>query len=88
MRFLGLVNYFSDFVDHFADIAKPLYSALKGMGLLEESAATARSYNTGLGPAVGVGAEDGIERTQEGAQQSRSIGSSEAWCRKEGNDEC
>ncbi len=32
MRFLGLVNYFSDFVDHFADIAKPLYSALKGMG--------------------------------------------------------
>ncbi len=32
MRFLGLVNYFSDFVDHFADTAKPLYNVLKGTG--------------------------------------------------------
>lgn len=32
MRFLGLVNYFSDFVDHFAETAKPLYEALKGTG--------------------------------------------------------
>ncbi len=32
MRFLGLVNYFSDFVDHFADSARPLYNVLKGTG--------------------------------------------------------
>lgn len=30
MRFLGLVNYFSDFVDHFAEIARPLHAVLKG----------------------------------------------------------
>lgn len=29
MRFLGSVNYFSDFVDHFSDIAATLYAALK-----------------------------------------------------------
>lgn len=33
MRFLGLVNYFSDFVDHFAETAAPLYEVLKGTGL-------------------------------------------------------
>ena len=32
VRFLSLVNYFSDFVDHFAKIAKPLYADLKGTG--------------------------------------------------------
>ncbi len=32
MRFLGLVNFFSDFVDHFADTAKPLYNVLKNTG--------------------------------------------------------
>lgn len=31
-RFLGLVNYFADFVDHFAETAAPLYAALKGTG--------------------------------------------------------
>ena len=30
MRFLGLVNYFSHFVEHFSDIAAPLYTVLKG----------------------------------------------------------
>lgn len=30
MRILGLVNYFSDFVDHFSDTARPLYKVLKG----------------------------------------------------------
>ncbi len=30
MMFLRLVNDFSDFVDHFADSAQPLYSVLKG----------------------------------------------------------
>ena len=32
MRFLGLVNYFSDFVDHFAEIARPLHAVLRGTG--------------------------------------------------------
>ena len=32
MRFLGLANYFAQFVDHFADIARPLYAVLKGTG--------------------------------------------------------
>lgn len=32
MRFLGLVNYFADFVDHFAETAAPLYAVLKGTG--------------------------------------------------------
>ena len=32
MRFLGLVNFFSDFVDHFAESAAPLYDVLKGTG--------------------------------------------------------
>lgn len=32
MRFLGLVNYFADFVDHFAETAAPLYEVLKGTG--------------------------------------------------------
>eukprot|EP00171_Calliarthron_tuberculosum_P022965 IDg22965t1 len=32
MRFLGLMNYFSDFIDHFADTARPLYSVLIGTG--------------------------------------------------------
>ena len=32
MRFLGLVNFFSDFVDHFAETAAPLYEVLKGTG--------------------------------------------------------
>ncbi len=32
MRFLGFVNYFSRFVDHFAVVAKPLYDVLKGTG--------------------------------------------------------
>ena len=32
MRFLGLMNYFSRFIDHFADIARPLYEVLKGTG--------------------------------------------------------
>lgn len=30
MRFLGLVNFFSDFIDHFAETAAPLYEVLKG----------------------------------------------------------
>ena len=30
MSFLGLVNYFAVFVDHFAETAAPLYEALKG----------------------------------------------------------
>ncbi len=29
MRFLGLVNYFASFVDHFSEAAKPLYDVLK-----------------------------------------------------------
>ena len=32
MRFLGLLNYFADFVDHFAETAAPLYEVLKGTG--------------------------------------------------------
>lgn len=32
MRFLGLVNFFSDFIDHFAETAAPLYEVLKGTG--------------------------------------------------------
>lgn len=32
MRFLGLANYFSEFVDHFADAARPLYAVLRGTG--------------------------------------------------------
>ncbi len=32
MRFLGLVNYFAEYVDHFADSARPLYNVLKGTG--------------------------------------------------------
>ena len=32
MRFLGLANYFSEFVDHFADAARPLYVVLRGTG--------------------------------------------------------
>lgn len=32
MCFLGLVNYFSDFVDHFAEVARPLHAALKRTG--------------------------------------------------------
>ena len=32
MRFLGLVNFFSDFVDHFSETAAPLYQVLKGTG--------------------------------------------------------
>lgn len=32
MRFLGLLNFFSDFVDHFAETAAPLYDVLKGTG--------------------------------------------------------
>ena len=30
VRFLGLANYFSDFIDHFAETAKPLYDILRG----------------------------------------------------------
>jgi len=32
MRFLGLVQYFADFIDHFAETAAPLYIVLKGTG--------------------------------------------------------
>ena len=32
MRFLGLMNYFAEFVDHFAELAAPLHEALKGTG--------------------------------------------------------
>eukprot|EP00171_Calliarthron_tuberculosum_P002219 IDg2219t1 len=32
MRFLGLANYFSIHVDHFSELAKPLYDVLKGTG--------------------------------------------------------
>lgn len=32
MRFLGLMNFFSDFIDHFAETAIPLCAALKGTG--------------------------------------------------------
>ena len=32
MRFVGLVNYFADFIDHFAETAAPLYEVLKGTG--------------------------------------------------------
>ena len=32
MRCLGLVNYFSEFVDHFAEIARPRHVILKGTG--------------------------------------------------------
>ena len=28
--FLGLVSYYSKFIDHFAEIAQPLYDAIKG----------------------------------------------------------
>ena len=31
MRFLGLTNYFAEFVNHFAGIAKPLYTVVRGM---------------------------------------------------------
>ena len=36
MRLLGLVNYFADFVDHFAEMAAPLYEVLKGTGFSEK----------------------------------------------------
>ena len=32
MHFLRLVKYVSDFVDHLAEIARPLYAVLKGTG--------------------------------------------------------
>lgn len=32
MRFLGLVNYFAGFIDHYAESAAPLYDVLKGTG--------------------------------------------------------
>lgn len=32
MRILGLVNFFSDYVDHFLETAAPLYDVLKGTG--------------------------------------------------------
>ena len=32
MRFLGLVNFFAAFIDHFAETASPLYAVLKGTG--------------------------------------------------------
>ena len=32
MRFLGLTNYFAQFVDHFAELSQPLYAVLKGTG--------------------------------------------------------
>lgn len=32
MRFVGLANYFADFIDHFADIARPLHSVLRAEG--------------------------------------------------------
>ena len=33
MRFLGLINFFSDFVDHFAESTAPLYEVLNGKGI-------------------------------------------------------
>ena len=33
MRFLGLMTYFSEFVNHFAELAAPLHEALKGTGV-------------------------------------------------------
>lgn len=36
MRFLGLVNYFADFEDHFAETVARLYEVLKGTGFLKK----------------------------------------------------
>ena len=38
MKFLGLMNYFSRFIDHFSDIARPLYEVLKGTGFSKKRA--------------------------------------------------
>ena len=32
MRFLGLANYLAGFVDHFVDVARPLYAVFRGTG--------------------------------------------------------
>lgn len=36
MRLLGPSNYFSRFIEHFADMARPLYAVLKGTGFAKK----------------------------------------------------
>ena len=52
MRFLGLVNFLSDFVDRLAETAASLYEVLKGTGFSNKEA-RAKVDNSGLASKVG-----------------------------------
>ena len=86
MRFLGLVIYFSGFVDHFADIAAPLYAVLRGTPFNKKKKRGQRliihDWHVRWGETQrSAGAEGETE-------QSRDPGDTTAACSEEAHDRC
>lgn len=87
MKFLGLLNVFAAFVDHFAAKAAAIYQVLQGTGFNKKKymwATTHPKLDTQMGIVTAEGM-DGVERSLEKPQ---GPGRTNSWGPKNDSDRC